>query len=204
MKYLDSLGRTFVLIALFLAGTVLIWQIGRRFAPPGDVEALQKGISQNDALPAEPPAPQQPPQEPVPEPAVVHEESTPEIVRTDRGSFVATDPILFNSGLTTLREASIPKLDRIARFLIRNPEIKIEIVGHTDNLGPEPVNRSVSTERAAIVMNYLVSQGIDPSRLRSKGMGSLDPIDSNDTQLGRQANRRIEFLITEGTAPARR
>ncbi len=99
-----------------------------------------------------------------------------------------------------MRAASMPRLDKLAEFLIRNPEIRLEIIGHTDNLGPEPVNQKVSAERAAIVMHYLITQGIDPSRLQSKGMGSLDPIESNDTQLGRQTNRRIEFLIREGAA----
>ena len=123
---------------------------------------------------------------------------------TPRGRFISTEPILFNSGASTLREASVPKLDRIADFLIKNPAVTLEIIGHTDNLGPEPVNQQVSAERAAIVMDYLVSRGIDPARLKSKGMGSLDPIESNDTQLGRQANRRIEFLIGEETADGSR
>ena len=70
------------------------------------------------------------------------------------------------------------------------------IIGYTDNLGMDENNARVSSERAAAVKDYLISQGIEASRLDTKGMGSHDPIASNDTQLGRQANRRIEFLIT--------
>ena len=198
MSFLRSFGRPFVLLVLLVIGIGLIWHIGHNLYRPGS------GVANDPAKTAVPaPEPQKPvsaaplkfPDQAVRPPTVVPT-GGPRIARTDRGRFIVTEPILFNSGASTLREASIPRLDRIGGFLIQHPQIKIEIIGHTDNLGPEPVNQKVSAERAEIVMNYLAAQGIDPSRLRSKGMGSLDPIESNDTQLGRQANRRIEFLIT--------
>ncbi len=205
MKLMSSLIRLFLLLAIFIAGVALIWHIGNSVSP-----AKHESVPRPEPIksePAPPPPPAAPAKMDVPkaEPVktVLPDGTEPRIVATERGRFVATEPILFNSGLSTMREASYPKLNKIAEFLIKNPGIKIEIIGHTDNLGPEPVNQKVSAERAALVRDYLVTRGIDPSRLESKGMGSLDPIESNDTQLGRQANRRIEFLVKEGAAVGR-
>jgi outer membrane protein OmpA-like peptidoglycan-associated protein len=199
MKVTKSWGRLILLLVLITIGVFLILHIGRSLTPPKPEPELtyqpaKKAASSTPAatpvvVPVLHPAP--------PNPTGVMASPIPGIVNTARGRFIASEPILFNSGLTTLREASMPKLNMIAGLLLRNPRLKVRIIGHTDNLGPEPVNQRVSAERAAIVMAYLVSQGIDPSRLASKGMGCVDPIGSNDTQLGRQANRRIEFLIWE-------
>lgn len=120
----------------------------------------------------------------------------PRLLVNERGRFLTSDPILFNSGLAQLRAASMPALNKLAALLREMPDIKLEIVGYTDNIGIESANEQISAQRAAAVREYLVSQGIDSSRLESKGMGSKDPIASNQTQLGRQANRRIEFRIT--------
>jgi outer membrane protein OmpA-like peptidoglycan-associated protein len=191
MKLTKSMGRPLLLIALFLYGALLIWHIGHNLFPRGDHRTPQ--------IVAVPAARELKPAEKPDRPATPTRFAAPaadrlRLVSTARGRFIPSDPILFNSGASTLREASIPKLDKIAGFLMEHPEISVEIIGHTDNLNSEPVNQKVSAERAAVVMEYLASQGIDLSRLTSKGMGSLDPIESNDTQLGRQANRRIEFL----------
>ncbi len=197
MSFLKSFGRPFVLIVLFAGGAGLIWHIGQHLDPSkGVVPRVPGRVVQKPELRAELPRPAPPDSQS--QPAPVHTVALPggpRIARTERGQFVVTEPILFNSGASTLREASLPRLNKIAELLNRRPHMTLEIVGHTDNLGPEPVNQKVSAERAEIVMNYLIAQGIAPSRLRFRGMGSLDPIESNDTQLGRQANRRIEFLI---------
>jgi OmpA-OmpF porin, OOP family len=200
MKYFKPLIRALLLMLLFLLGAALIWHIGHNVNQAPKENNLAMPVTEPPVSPVAPAA--------VPETAnlkpdkgaVSFDGSPPIIIHTARGRFITSDPILFNSGLTTLREASLPRLDRIAAFLVQNPDISVEILGHTDNLGPETVNRKVSGERAAVVRDYLVSQGIDPSRLQPGGMGSADPIESNDTQLGRQANRRIEFLIREMTA----
>ena len=200
MNLLKSAGRLLLLLVIFMIGCGLIWHIGNNLFPRKQepvASATQEKVEQVAKVPEPPPVP------PKALEGVLPDGNTTRMVRTARGRFITTELILFNSGDSTLREASIPKLDKIAAFLIQNPEITLEIIGHTDNLGPEPVNQKVSAERAAIVMNYLASRGVDPSRLRSKGMGSLDPIESNDTQLGRQANRRIEFLVDEGAAAGR-
>ncbi len=118
------------------------------------------------------------------------------IVRKPDGQYIAADPILFNTAEATIREGSIQTLKKVAALLKEQPELRLMLIGYTDNLGMDVNNSRVSTERAAAVKDFLVSQGINPSRLETKGMGSQNPIASNDTQLGRQSNRRIEFLIT--------
>jgi len=117
------------------------------------------------------------------------------VTRAD-GRYIATEPILFSTAQAVIRPGSLPTLAKLAEFLKAQPGIRLVIVGYTDNLGQEENNARVSTERAAAVKEHLVSQGIDASRLEYKGMGSQNPIASNDSQMGRQANRRIEFLIT--------
>jgi len=120
----------------------------------------------------------------------------PRLLVNERGRFLTSEAILFNTGLAKLRPTSAPALDKLVTLLKEKPEIRLEILGYTDNFGVESANVTISTARAAAVKEYFVSQGVDSSRLESKGMGSRDPIASNDTQLGRQANRRIEFRIT--------
>jgi outer membrane protein OmpA-like peptidoglycan-associated protein len=202
MKTSRSLGRAFLLLALFVIGVLLIIHIGRSLTPPdhrAEPVALAAKPEVNQApmetpsIKLEPPAPKKP---------VLPPGLRIKITDTSRGRFIATAPILFNSGLSVLREASIPELNGVAEFLHKNPSLVVEIIGHTDNLGPEPVNLQVSAERARIVRDYLISQGINPARLEAKGMGSRDPVESNDTRLGRQANRRIEFLIKEASFSA--
>jgi outer membrane protein OmpA-like peptidoglycan-associated protein len=122
--------------------------------------------------------------------------STPRIVTRADGRYITTEPILFNSAQAAIRQGSLPTLGKLAALLKAQPEIKLMIIGYTDNLGLDENNARVSRERAAAVKDFLVSQGVEGSRLDYKGMGSQNPIASNDTQLGRQANRRIEFLIT--------
>jgi outer membrane protein OmpA-like peptidoglycan-associated protein len=199
MKPLSRIGRPVVMILLFIAGALLIWYVGRQrsSSEKGSVRFDEPSRpSPTSPKPAAPPESNGNPALQISGPqTVTTEEKLSGIVTTERGSFIAADPILFNPGASTLREASIPNLDKIAKLLREKPDIELEIIGHTDNLEPEYANQKVSSERAAAVMDYLVWQGIDRSRLRSKGMGSLDPISSNDTQWGRQANHRIEFLI---------
>lgn len=194
MKLVYVVGRPLILAALLFAGISLIRHVGLNLSPAGPQAGI--GMNESELRPSEaqeilPPAIEE---APASEESFGSEE-LPRIELTGRGRQIITEPILFNSGAATLRETSIPALDKIAVLLGRFPDLKIEIVGHTDNFGPEDANQSVSADRAAIVREYLISRGIQPSRLSSRGMGSADPVESNDTLLGRQANRRIEFLI---------
>ena len=94
-----------------------------------------------------------------------------------------------------LTNESKSTLDAFAAYLRDNPEIKISIEGHTDNLGDEQANLALSTERAFSVMAYLQAHGVYKGRMQFKGWGSAKPIASNTTSSGRAKNRRTEFVI---------
>lgn len=94
-----------------------------------------------------------------------------------------------------VKKESEPELNRVVKLLNTNPDLKVEISGHTDNIGSDEYNKKLSLERAKTVVEYLVSKGIDQSRLSYKGYGSTKPVAENDTEEGRQKNRRTEFKI---------
>ncbi|MEK8180150.1 OmpA family protein [Flavobacterium buctense] len=110
---------------------------------------------------------------------------------------VILESVLFQTNKSVLLEQSFASLDKLALQLLTNKSIKIEIRGHTDNVGKEAKNKLLSEQRAKAVLNYLVSKGIDANRFTYNGFGSLQPIASNDTEEGRNKNRRVEFLKTE-------
>jgi outer membrane protein OmpA-like peptidoglycan-associated protein len=103
----------------------------------------------------------------------------------------------FDFGKSTLRPASYKTLDELADYLQRKVDDKIEIGGHTDNIGSEVKNKVLSLERAKSIVSYLVAKGIDNARLTAKGYGSMEPIEENNTEAGRQKNRRSEVKIGE-------
>jgi len=111
---------------------------------------------------------------------------------TDHGTYVFRN-IRFEFGKATLRQDSYPVMDEVMTFLENNPDLKLEIQGHTDNVGPEDFNLMLSEKRAKAVMDYLLGKGIEPGRLSAKGFGLSDPMRSNDTPEGRAENRRVEF-----------
>jgi len=84
-------------------------------------------------------------------------------------------------------------LDEAASILKKNPDLKVEIDGHTDSTGPAAYNMKLSENRAKAVMDYFVAKGIDPKRLATKGFGLTRPAASNDTKEGRAKNRRVEL-----------
>ncbi|HEX5667779.1 MAG TPA: OmpA family protein, partial [Chitinophagaceae bacterium] len=87
------------------------------------------------------------------------------------------------------------ELDRVVKLLNENPAIEIEMSAHTDAKGSDEYNYTLSDNRARSVMEYILSKGIAPGRIRSKGYGETKPVVSNDTDEGRQLNRRVEFTI---------
>ena len=115
----------------------------------------------------------------------------------EKGAKIILNNIFFETGKATLTPESKGELNRAVELLKMNPTMKIEISGHTDNVGAVASNMTLSQNRATSVMNYLVTAGIVASRLSSKGYGPNMPIASNDTPEGRQANRRTEFLILD-------
>jgi outer membrane protein OmpA-like peptidoglycan-associated protein len=109
---------------------------------------------------------------------------------------VILENILFENNKTVLLSQSSIALDKLVNQLQANKTIKMEVRGHTDNVGnEEAINQKLSEERAKVVVNYLVSKRIDPNRLSYKGLGSKQPIASNETEEGRQKNRRVEFIV---------
>ena len=90
---------------------------------------------------------------------------------------------------------SLIELDKLLQILNENPSLKVEISGHTDNIGKAEDNNKLSTNRAKSVVDYLVNKGIIINRLSYKGYGSTKPIAENTTEKGRAQNRRTEFMI---------
>lgn len=108
---------------------------------------------------------------------------------------VSTQGILFATGSATIQGESTPTLKEIGEMLRAHPDLKLEIDGHTDNVGSAAANQTLSEQRAAAVRQYLVTTyGIDASRLTSKGFGASRPVAPNDTPGGRQQNRRVELV----------
>ncbi|MFB6306579.1 MAG: OmpA family protein, partial [Flavobacteriales bacterium] len=111
------------------------------------------------------------------------------------GSKIALRNVFFETGEAEIKNQSDTELDRLVKLLKDVPSLEIELGGHTDNTGNEKVNKKLSQKRAEAVVEYLVDNGIDKSRLSAKGYGSSKPIATNDTPAGRQKNRRTEFII---------
>ncbi len=105
------------------------------------------------------------------------------------------DNVEFDFGKATLRPSSYATLDDLADYLNRKPNERIEIGGYTDNIGSDEKNLALSLERAKSIVAYLIAKGIDNNRLVAKGYGANDPIADNDTEEGRQKNRRTEVKI---------
>jgi OmpA-OmpF porin, OOP family len=103
--------------------------------------------------------------------------------------------IYFDFNKTTLKSESFIELDKVVSFLDENPTIEIEIAGHTDNKGTDEYNQTLSQGRSQAVVDYLVTQSINRSRLTAHGYGESKPIDTNDTVEGQANNRRVEFTV---------
>ena len=103
--------------------------------------------------------------------------------------------LIFESGSAVLKDESRFELDALVKMLKENPEIQLLIAGHTDNVGNVLDNQKLSDRRAYSVVQYLISKDIASDRLEYAGFGESKPLHSNDTEEGRQANRRIEFTI---------
>ena len=103
--------------------------------------------------------------------------------------------VFFETKKAELKNESLVELNKLKLFLQENPSMRIEIRGHTDNVGSDADNQILSEKRAKAVRDFLATNGIATDRLTFKGFGKTQPIDSNDTEGGRAANRRTEFVI---------
>jgi len=111
------------------------------------------------------------------------------------GKKIVLNNILFELGKAVLTTGSYGELDKLVDVLKDNPQMKIEISGHTDNTGSPVINAKLSTDRAKAVVDYLVGKGIDRGRLSYMGYGPDQPIADNATAAGKAKNRRVEFKI---------
>lgn len=120
------------------------------------------------------------------------------LVPIEIGSVVRLNNVFFDFDKWNLRPESFIELDRVVKLLQENPAIEIEMSAHTDSKGSDEYNLKLSDNRARSVMEYILSKGIAPNRITSKGYGESKPVDTNETDEGRQMNRRVEFTIVKG------
>lgn len=118
------------------------------------------------------------------------------LVPIEKGQVVRLNNIFFETGKSELKAESFPELDRVVKMMTENPAMSIEIGGHTDNVGSDADNKTLSENRAAAVKEYIVSRGVASTRVTSVGYGEAKPVDTNETENGRAMNRRVEFTIT--------
>jgi len=115
---------------------------------------------------------------------------------TARGLIVNMSDVLFDTGKFMLKQATREKLAKVAGVLIAYPGLTIEVDGHTDNVGGDDFNQTLSDQRATSVRDYLVKSGVGADSVLARGFGKTQPIDSNDTAAGRQMNRRVELVVS--------
>src|SRR6185436_2636305 len=107
------------------------------------------------------------------------------------------DNVYFDFGKYTLRPESYTELDELVNYMKWRENERIEIAGHTDNIGNASDNQKLSQQRAEAIREYLIKKGIKGSRIAAKGYGSTDPVADNLTYEGRQQNRRTEVRILQ-------
>ncbi|MEO6135418.1 MAG: OmpA family protein, partial [Ginsengibacter sp.] len=117
------------------------------------------------------------------------------LVPIEIGQVIRLNNVFFDFDKWDLRPESFIELDRVVKLLSENPAIEIEMSAHTDSRGSDDYNMVLSDRRARSVMEYILSKGIDPNRITSHGYGESKPVATNDTDDGRQLNRRVEFTI---------
>lgn len=130
------------------------------------------------------------------------EEEMPDPIKLDiylepirSGVATVLNNIFFETDQFRIQPKSETELIRVIEFLKENPDVKIEIAGHTDDTGNAAYNQELSEKRARAVHDYLVAAGVPAERLQAKGYGQTKPLSPNDSEENRQRNRRIEFLI---------
>lgn len=116
----------------------------------------------------------------------------PEINRNKGAPRFILNGVNFDTGKATIRAESFPRLDGVVEYLLHKKQTRIEIAGHTDNVGNPKANKALSLARAQACRTYLMKKGIEGERVVAVGVGDEHPMAPNDTEEGRQQNRRIE------------
>jgi outer membrane protein OmpA-like peptidoglycan-associated protein len=111
------------------------------------------------------------------------------------GSTITLRNIFFNTASYELLPASNAELDKLTALLKSNPTLRIELGGHTDNVGADAANMTLSDQRAQAVRDFVVAKGIDATRITAKGYGETKPVATNDSEEGRALNRRTEVTV---------
>lgn len=107
------------------------------------------------------------------------------------------DNVFFDTGKSTLKPESSKELNELVEYMLLKKNLKIEIAGHTDNVGNKDANQKLSEDRANSVKTYLTKKGVEPARVIAKGYGDTQPVADNGTDEGRQKNRRTEVRSLE-------
>ncbi len=115
---------------------------------------------------------------------------------TARGLIVNLSDVLFDTAKFTLRPEAREKLAKVAGIVSGHPGLRLDVEGHTDNVGGDDYNQKLSEQRASSVSGYLAQQGMRPDSLSTKGFGKTQPVAPNETASGRQQNRRVELVIS--------
>lgn len=119
--------------------------------------------------------------------------------QTDRGMVMTLSDVLFDTGRATLKPGADRDLDRLAQALKDNPNTRVMIEGHTDSVGGDDYNMQLSEKRAEAVADALQMRGVPADRYQAKGLGKSFPVASNETQAGRQQNRRVEIVFSDAS-----
>ena len=117
--------------------------------------------------------------------------------KTDRGIVVTMGDVLFDTGKATLKPGAYATVDRLATVLKEDSARKVLIEGHTDSVGTDEYNQSLSERRAQSVQAALFERGVEASQISTVGKGETTPVASNDNAAGRQQNRRVELVFQE-------
>lgn len=114
----------------------------------------------------------------------------------ESGLVVNASSVIFDPGRVSLNVDARERLAKIAGIILAYPNLKVRIEGYTDNHGDDAYNLAISQERAQAVEAYLVSHGLSPKMITAKGLGGMKPIASNENEVGRQRNRRVEIIVS--------
>ncbi|MFM8457049.1 MAG: OmpA family protein, partial [Ignavibacteria bacterium] len=101
--------------------------------------------------------------------------------------------VFFDHDKWDIKQESVEELNKLKSYLTKNPDLCVRLDAHTDSNGSNEYNKELSRKRAQSVVDYLIGNGIDPTRLSAQGFGEEYPVSTNDTPEGREENRRVEF-----------